>query len=81
MPGPAQLLGQRPAGGLGLRADRDDRDRPRLPAGATAAACASRSMPAAQPTPGTSGPPIVAHQPVVAAAGQHRALRAQGAWS
>ena len=45
--------------------------------GCRPAACASRSTPAAQPTPGTSGPPIVAHQAVIAAAGHHRALGAQ----
>ena len=43
---------------LGLRADRHDRDRPRSAGGASASSMASRSIPAAQPTPGTSGPPI-----------------------
>ena len=38
---------------------------------------ASRSIPAAQPTAGVCGPPSALDQPVVAPAGDHRALRAQ----
>ena len=38
---------------------------------------ASRSIPAAQPTAGVCGPPSVSTKPIVAAAGDDRALRAQ----